>query len=331
MLKNNCLYLFVGLLYVMCFSLHANLAEQLPQVKAYVKQIEHPRLVLGVANTHKLNYYFQSGAPFIENPNDILANVEHELTVLPERTLTFNFNDIKSLQQIAEVLPRTFDIITIDFSSIKFADWNEEHFVHFEKMLKPGGKIIFPLDGDPSHTSYLPANSKDDLFTQSLQTIKQDQRLGLGVPNVATIPKELSGISLSSSEIDEDLKLLKKLPPESFGATEDETDDKIVQIWDLAESIGVGNELLHALTKDILQDDNQLREFAKRRLIARKKSILQDEIADEFYQKHVIPLLTQRLKKVFPDGDIVIKKSLPMPKPHRKEYDGYSLVISKAL
>jgi hypothetical protein len=325
-IKNSWLYALV-ILHLFSLPSRANLTEQLPKVKEYLKNIKHPRLILGVANTHELNYFFKTGTPFIENPNDILANMEHDENALPGRTLSLDFNNLDQLKQVAESLPSAFDVITIDFSSIKFARWHAEHFKYFEMMLKAGGKILFPLDGDPIDTFIFRTDTKDEMFAKSANQIEQEkqERLALSVPVFAFLPKE-EMTKLAPNP--EDIAKIKALPL-IFGEHLDSLDRTLEEdqaIVDYALANNIDFNTIMALTNPILKDDQKIIGF----LNSKMESRVLEQLAEEFFEKHMAPKLTNKLLAIFQKGTVIIEKSLPMPAPHRKEYGGYSLSITKA-
>src|SRR6516225_9459449 len=113
-MKNfNILFLIAALISAPVLLANGNLAEQLKLVKDYVKNINHPRLILGVANLESSNALLGEN-PFLNNPSDILADINQDPEALKGRTLTFDFNNMAELSQLSEALKDTFDIITAD-------------------------------------------------------------------------------------------------------------------------------------------------------------------------------------------------------------------------
>jgi hypothetical protein len=59
-----------------------------------------------------------------------------------------DFNDITLLEILADNLESCFDVILVDDSTFKFAEWNTQCLSCFSRMLKPDGTFVFCLGAD---------------------------------------------------------------------------------------------------------------------------------------------------------------------------------------
>lgn len=203
-----------------------NLAEQIIIVKHYLKTIEHPRLILGASNTRSESIFFKRDIsqriidldpsllssitpgvyPFLDNSNDILLDHDQKPGVLVERTLTGSFNDLNVLHKLADAFANSFDVITTDYSVTKFADWTKEHLLAFKKMLKPGGKLIFPMDS--GHGVRIKADTAHELFERISRKYKlstQNSFMVNGKWYFMNLPKDIE------LKIGSDISTLQKL------------------------------------------------------------------------------------------------------------------------
>jgi hypothetical protein len=344
-MKNfNILFLIAALISAPVLLANGNLAEQLKLVKDYVKNINHPRLILGVANLESSNALLGEN-PFLNNPSDILADINQDPEALKGRTLTFDFNNMAELSQLSEALKDTFDIITADFLVTKYASFGKEHLAYFKKMLKPNGTLFLPVDQQALETSLIKAKTKDELYKLAAKESGLENDLlkikhtGVGF---AYLPEEMrTKIQVSPEEIDEQFLLYKKLAPDFDYATIQNdraaTRIKREKVQKLARELGIKEnpmnfpEEIKSGQKKLLDDEEKLKNFIKQSLMRNKQAPIKNDLKNEFMVKYIIPYNLKRITAdIFDPNKIIIANNLSLPQPHRKAtYEGYAISATK--
>jgi hypothetical protein len=304
------------------------LQQQISHVKEYLKNIKHPRLILGVGNAPELNGN-PGPNPFLDNANDILASNEQKPAVLVNRSLTLNFNDLAQLNKLSEAFADTFEVITTDFLVTKYAEWTKDHIAAFKRMLKPGGIFVFPIDQWSQAVINAQADNVEDLFKKAgekLQLLTNPElRFGVRGYLFENLPKHLnvSADPQMQQNINQQLAKYKDFRLHFDDSTLEAAHKTIKQLEKL--------QLAPYITKDILNDDKKLSDFVHDEVLRTYQSVIQSQLSDEFIDKYVSPQYWKRIiGMAFDPQKITAQKNMALPQPHRKStFDAYSISATK--
>ncbi|MEI7494427.1 MAG: hypothetical protein WCJ92_07530 [Alphaproteobacteria bacterium] len=107
---------------------------------AATKSGENVSLLLGAVNTRER---VEGNWVFLDDESD---RAHHTPDGRPY--IKGDFNDITLLEILADNLESCFDVILVDDSTFKFAEWNTQCLSCFSRMLKPDGTFVFCLGAD---------------------------------------------------------------------------------------------------------------------------------------------------------------------------------------
>jgi hypothetical protein len=129
---------------------------------AATKSGENVSLLLGAVNTRER---VNGNWVFLDDESD---RTHHNPDGRPY--IKGDFNDITLLEILADNLESCFDVILVDDSTFKFAEWNTQCLSCFSRMLKPDGTFVFCLGADQG-TALFP--NQADSYKTHLDEIKR--------------------------------------------------------------------------------------------------------------------------------------------------------------
>lgn len=105
-------------------------------VQMYIKNIQHPKLVLGATPCDmEINDRF---------PGNEFVFLDIKDDQFLENLIICDLNNIKELEYLSKTFRKTFQKIIFDTAVLKFVDWSVVHLQLIKKMLVLNGEFIMP-------------------------------------------------------------------------------------------------------------------------------------------------------------------------------------------
>lgn len=303
--------------------------NEISALVSYAKEKSPLKLAIGASdNDYSKNTQF---ADMIHDDKWIFLSIDNNGD-LPGRAISINFNDLDKLSELADQCSGLFDLIVMDYSTYKFANWTLQHLQAFGQLLKDGGKFIFPLDVIGSELPYEGESLENalDAVKTALQEQTNNGKLTKGL-KLAFQPfeenkEEVNTLVLLYKDAKE--KYVPKYPVHSNYATNndyyealDDYEEKVTKsLIEAGLHLPLGNEILSGNPSE-----SQLERKISRALHEKNsKNIIFNESVPKY---NVIPLLSKVFKEVSitPIGEAI----LPIPGHEDKVRDSILVTATK--
>lgn len=303
--------------------------NEISALVSYAKEKSPLKLAIGVSdNDYSKNTRF---ADMIQDDKWIFLSIDNKGD-LPGRAISINFNDLDKLSELADQCSGLFDLIVMDYSTYKFANWTLQHLQAFGKLLKDAGKFILPMDVEGSELSYEGDSLAKalDAAKTALQEQTNEGKLTKGI-KLAFQPfeenkEEVNKLVLLYKEAKE--KHVPKYPVRSDYTTNNDYYDALDTYDDTVtkslEKAGLHLPLGNGILSGNPSESQLERKISRAVHEKNSKNIIFNEYVPQY---NVIPLLSKVFKEVSisPIGEAI----LPIPGHDDKVRDSILVTATK--